>query len=175
MAFNISDFTGNFQEGARPNLFQVRIPLIDQDLEFLAKATSLPGSTIGVIEVPYFGRMVKLAGNRTFAEWEVTILNDEDFKVRNILEQRMATINGHESNTSDGQQTLSTYAIDGDVVQYSRDGNVIANYKFVNMFPINIDPIQLDWGTNDTIEEYNVTFAYQYFTRDNNPITVALR
>lgn len=169
MAFNITDFTSRFQDGARPNLFEVRITDIDSSLSFLAKSTSLPGSTLGVIEVPYFGRMVKFAGNRTFAEWSMTVLNDENFAIRSILEARMAAINGHSENTSDGTQTLADYSFDGEVIQYARDGSPITAYKLVGMFPTDISAIDLDWGTNDTMEEYTVTFAYQYFTRNPDP------
>ena len=165
MAFNISTFTSRFQDGARPNLFEVRITDLGTDeFSFLGKSASIPGSTLGVIEVPYFGRAVKLAGNRTFAEWTVTVINDENFNIRQLLEGKMATINGHESNTSEGTITLNDYSFRGEVIQYARDGGTLATYKFENMFPTDISPIELDWGSNDMIEEYTVTFAYQYFT-----------
>lgn len=163
MAFNISNFTSNFAgDGARPNLFEVDITRIGQNFSFLCKAAQLPGSTIGLVEVPYFGRNVKLAGNRTFAEWTVTVLNDEDFAVRNALEILMQDINSHEENLasvlSDG------YQFDAIVKQYSKIGDIIKTYEFKGMFPTDISPIELDWGSNDTIEEYQVTFAYQYWT-----------
>lgn len=163
MAFNISNFTSNFAgDGARPNLFEVDITRIGQNFSFLCKAAQLPGSTIGLVEVPYFGRNVKLAGNRTFAEWTVTVLNDEDFAVRNALEILMQDINSHEENLaavlSDG------YQFDAIVKQYSKIGDIIKTYEFKGMFPTDIAPIELDWGSNDTIEEYQVTFAYQYWT-----------
>ena len=163
MAFNISNFTSNFAgDGARPNLFEVDITRIGQNFSFLCKAAQLPGSTIGLVEVPYFGRNVKFAGNRTFAEWTVTVLNDEDFAVRNALEILMQDINSHEENLaavlSDG------YQFDALVKQYSKVGDIIKTYEFKGMFPTDISPIELDWGSNDTIEEYQVTFAYQYWT-----------
>lgn len=164
MAFNITEFQGRFTgDGARPNLFEVRIPRLGQDFSFLCKSAQLPGSTVGLIEVPYFGRNVKFAGNRTFADWTVTVLNDENFEVRNTLELIMADINSHEGNLAnllgDG------YQFDATVNQYSKlGGNPIKSYEFRGMFPLDISPIDLDWGTNDTIEEYTVTFAYQYWT-----------
>lgn len=164
--FNISSFTSRFQEGARPNLFEVRITDISDEFQFLGKGTSLPGSTLGVIEVPYYGRAIKLAGNRTFAEWSVTILNDENFGIRTALEEKMALINGHQSNTSEGTIQLDDYSFRGEVIQYARSGDPIVTYTFENMFPTDISPIELDWGSNDMIEEYTVTFAYQYFTSD---------
>ena len=163
MAFNITDFTSNFAgDGARPNLFEVDITRIGQNFSFLCKAAQLPGSTVGLVEVPYFGRNIKFAGNRTFPEWTVTVINDEDFAIRNSLEILMADINSHEQNQaavlSDG------YQFDAIVKQYSKTGAIIKTYEFKGMFPTDIAPIDLDWGSNDTIEEYAVTFAYQYWT-----------
>ena len=170
MAFNITDFTSRFTfDGARPNLFEVQLGGMPESAKFLCKATQLPGSTLGIAPVFYFGREVKVAGNRTFPEWTVTILNDEDFLIRNILEGYMGSINGHESNQATalyanyaGKQTY--------VRQYSKTGEVVKTYNFVGMFPIDIAPIDLDWGSNDTIEEYTVTFAYQYWNSDESDV-----
>lgn len=163
MAFNISEFQSAMAfDGARPNLFQVTIPVFDQKLTFTCKTAQLPGSTLGVVEVPYFGRMVKLAGNRTFPEWTVTILNDEDFLIRNQMEEWMARINTHETNLA--TDIFAGYSFDGSVLQYGKQGNAIKGYTFVGMFPTDLSPIELDWGSNDTIEEYTVTFSYQYWT-----------
>lgn len=165
MAFSISEFTGALAgDGARPNLFDVTIPMFDQKLTFTCKAAQLPGSTIGVIEVPYFGRQVKFAGNRTFPEWTITVINDEDFVVRGQLESWMASINSHEANLA--ENLWQSYTFDADVNQYGKDGSLIKTYTFKNMFPSDISAIDLDWGTNDTIEEFQVTFAYQYWTSD---------
>ena len=163
MAFNITDFTSNFTgDGARPNLFEVDITRIGQNFSFLCKAAQLPGSTIGIVEIPYFGRNIKYAGNRTFAEWTVTVLNDEDFAVRNALETLMADINSHETNQA--EVLADGYQFDAIVKQYSKVGDIVKTYEFKGMFPTDISPIELDWGSNDTIEEYQVTFAYQYWT-----------
>ena len=162
--FNISNFTSRFQDGARPNLFEVRITDVSDEFSFLGKTSQIPGSTIGVVEIPYYGRSIKLAGNRTFAEWSVTVLNDENYALRAALEERMALINGHETNTSDGTVTLNDYSFRGEVIQYARSGDPIVTYTFENMFPTDLSTIELDWGSNDAIEEYTVTFAYQYFT-----------
>ena len=95
MAFNITDFRGamNF-DGQRPNLFEVTIPAVSnawngKDLNLFAKGTSIPGATIGTVIVPYFGREVKLAGNRTFPEWTVTVLNDENWSIRSQFESKL--------------------------------------------------------------------------------------
>lgn len=170
MPFNINEFKGAMNlDGARPNLFEVVIPVYDSKLTFTCKTAQLPGSTLGVVEVPYFGRMVKLAGNRTFAEWTVSILNDEDFVVRNQIEEWMSNINKHETNLA--TELYDGYSFDGSVLQYSKTGDVIKNYTFVGMFPTDLSPIELDWGSNDTIEEYSVTFTYQYWL--SNEVSVA--
>jgi len=162
MPFNITDFKGNFPfDGARPNLFEVNIPVFDQKLTFTAKTAQLPGSTVGTIEIPYFGRTVKVAGNRTFPEWTVTVINDEDFVIRNQLEEWMARINGHESNLAEA--FYSQYTFDAEVYQYGKQGNIIKSYTFIDMFPTDISPIDVSWDANDAIEEYAVTFQYQYW------------
>lgn len=168
MAFNIADFQSNFLgDGARPNLFEVQISRLGQDFSFLCKSAQLPGSTIGVVEVPYFGRMIKYAGNRTFPEWTVTILNDENFEIRNSLELIMNDINSHSENTAELLQ--DGYSFNADVIQYAKAGGAeLKRYTFVGMFPTDIAPIELDWGSNDQIEEYQVTFAYQYWTSDTS-------
>jgi hypothetical protein len=163
MPFNITDFKGNFPfDGARPNLFEVNIPVFDQKLTFTAKTAQLPGSTIGTIEVPYFGRTIKVAGNRTFPEWTITVINDEDFVIRNQLEEWMARINGHESNLA--ESLYSQYCFDAEVYQYGKQGDIIKSYTFIDMFPADISPIDVSWDANDAIEEYAVTFQYQYWT-----------
>ena len=163
MPFNITDFKGNFPfDGARPNLFEVNIPVFDQKLTFTAKTAQLPGSTVGTIEVPYFGRTIKMAGNRTFPEWTITVINDEDFIIRNQLEEWMARINGHESNLAEA--FYSQYSFDAEVYQYGKQGNILKTYTFIDMFPIDISPIDVSWDANDAIEEYAVTFQYQYWT-----------
>ena len=182
MAFQISDFTGALKyDGARPNLFQVNmsLPFVSdvRKLSFMAKAAQLPGSSIGTVPLYYFGRELKFAGNRTFADWTLTIINDEDFMIRNSIEQWMNAINGNQSNIRTAVPTLNSaagvpYTVDAQVNQYGKAGPVsadgstgaIKSYNFVGMFPVDLSPIDLDWQSNDTIEEFTVTFAYQYWT-----------
>lgn len=161
---NINDFKNKLPGGgARPNLFKVQIYLPNSaDLSFLCKATSLPGSNIGMIEVPYMGRKIKLAGDRTFEEWNVTILNDTDFKLRNSFEEWSQRINQHSSNEGE-----TNYFYDGDVFQLDRFGNTIKQYHFVDLWPSVIQPIEVAWETNDVIEEFIVTLQYQYWTSGN--------
>jgi hypothetical protein len=177
MAFNVNEFRAQLiGDGARPNLFQVNLnfPAIvangitaGQKAQFMAKAAQLPGSTVGTVPLYYFGRELKFAGNRTFTDWTVTIINDEDFTIRNSLESWMNTLNSHATNVRNGAAIeSSTYSVDALVTQFGKDSTPLKQYKFVGMFPIDITPIDLDWGSNDSIEEYSVTFSYQYWESD---------
>jgi hypothetical protein len=133
-------------------------------LTFLAKTSQIPGSTIGVVPLFYFGRELKFAGNRTFADWSITIINDEDFSVRRAFEQWMNSVNNHNANLRDTMAYSPTdYSTDAYVTQFDKAGAVIKEYKFVGMFPTDLAPIDLDWGTNDSIEEFGVTLAYQWW------------
>jgi len=174
MAFNVAEFRANMiGDGARPNLFSVSLvfptlaengALAGQKVNFMAKAAQLPGSTIGTVPVFYFGREMKFPGNRTFADWTLTIINDEDFAIRNSLESWMNAINSHATNVRSGAAATSTgYSVDASVTQYGKTGNELKKYNFVGMFPLDLAPIDLDWGSNDAIEEYTCTFAYQFW------------
>jgi hypothetical protein len=130
----------------------------------MANAAQLPGSTIGTITQYYFGREVKIAGNRTYADWTVTIINDENFVVRNALEQWHQAINEPINNLRDtNAPALSGYSVDAFVDQYAKTGEVIKTYQFYGMWPVDISPIEVNWGSNDQVEEFTVTFAYQYW------------
>jgi hypothetical protein len=174
MAFNVAEFRANMiGDGARPNLFSVSLvfPTIatngtaaGQQTTFMAKSAQLPGSTVGTVPVFYFGRELKFAGNRTFTDWTLQIINDENFLIRNSLESWMNSINSHAGNVRDGAaNSPSSYTVDAIVTQYGKTGNVLKEYKFVGLFPLDIAPIDLDWGSNDVIEEYSATFAFQYW------------
>jgi hypothetical protein len=176
MAFNVTEFRANMLgDGARPNLFQVSLtfpavansPIAGQRLTFMAKTAQLPGSTVGVAPVFYFGREVKLPGNRSFPDWSITIINDEDFNIRNAFETWMNALNSHATNIRNPiAGNYLGYTVDASVIQYSKIGLPIKTYKFVGMFPTDVSPIELDWGTNDSVEEFGVTFAYQYWEAD---------
>ena len=179
MAFNVSTFRSKMKhDGARPNLFKVLMttPAINSrlvpgaDLEYFVRATSIPGSTIGTVTVPYMGREIKLAGNRTFADWTVTVINDENFSYRGLFERWMDTINLHQNNYRIGNGSSIQYTDAGGtlVQQLTKTGTataakVIRQYRFYNLFPIDISEITLDWGDNDSVEEFTVTFAYDYW------------
>ena len=186
MAFNVNSFRTQLAgDGARPNLFEVRLTFPNYATSgvaasvkssFMVKTAALPGSTVGMVTVPYFGREVKVAGNRTFADWSVTVINDEDFLIRNAMENWLRGINDNVTNLrSTRARTSQSYGVDAEVVQYSKDGKALKKYKFVGMFPTDVAQIDLDWGSNDTIEEYTVNFAYQYWESADRGIFSALR
>ena len=173
MAFRVQEFRSQMNyDGARPNLFKcdLTFPTLTQGqgaqtkFTFMARAAQLPGTTVNQIPQFYFGRELKFSGNRSFPEWTVTVINDEDFKIRDAFEKWMSGLNSHVGNLRSRQFIKGDggYQQDGFVTQFGKDGS-IKRYKFVGLFPIDVSPIELDWGANDTIEEYAVTFAYQWW------------
>lgn len=155
--------------GARPSKFRASFtnPISsngDEKIEFLLKATGTPPSNIGIIEVPYMGRKIKLPGDRTFDEWEVTILNDEDHVIRNDLEAWSNAMNGHVSNQTDLSPEL--LKSEGFVEQLGQDGRVLRRYLFKGVWPSVIASITLDWETVDTIEEFTATLQYDFWVVD---------
>lgn len=172
MAFNIANFRQAMEyDGQRPNLFEVTINGLGDvadfdDLHLFAKGGAIPGATIGTIIVPYFGREVKFAGNRTFPEWTVTVINDETFAMRGQFEDWMNKINDHSTNLRGAGTGSRAYVGMGEVKQYGKANRDTITYQFHNMFPTDISEITLDWGDNDTIEEYTVTFSYDFWSRN---------
>jgi len=171
MSFSINEFRSALTGGgARPSLFQVSITnpvdaAADLKVPFMAKASSIPSSTTGMISVPYFGRKIKLAGDRNFDEpWTITVINDEDFLVRNAMESWMNAINTHEGNLIEfGTASPAEYKSQAQVFQYSKDGGVLREYTFDGLFPTEISNIDLNWETTDTVSEFTVTFQYDYW------------
>ena len=173
MAFNVNQFRSQLTgDGARPNLFEVSMPFpafsipgnAQTKMTFMCKTAQLPGSTLGVVPMQYFGRELKFVGNRTFADWTVTIINDEDFIVRNAFERWMNGINSHNLNVRNPIATTPLgYSVDGQVTQFGKAGNTLKQYKFVGMYPTDVTAIDVDWGSNDAIEEFSVTLTYQWW------------
>lgn len=166
MAFNINEFKSQLVGGgARPTLFQVQIlnpvdPVADFKVPFMVKAAQLPQSTLGSFTVPYFGRQVKYAGDRTFGDWTVTVINDEDFIVRNAMEAWSNAINTHDGNL---RALPQDYKSNGLITQYGKDGSPLRTYVFEGLFPITVSEITMDWSTGDTIEDFQVTFQYDFW------------
>ena len=193
----LSKFHSKLQGGgARPNLFEVQIPNlpnaatasspkadwgtdVQENFSILCKAANLPASNIASIDVPFRGRTLKVAGDRTIDNWTVTIINDEDFSIRNAMEAWMNGIARLSNNT--GATKPEAYMTDAFVYQLGRgysgdrhstknsdtaDGGKVTplkSYKFIDIFPVAVSSIDLSYDSSDTIEEFTVEFAVQSF------------
>jgi hypothetical protein len=178
----ISDFKSALVGGgARPNLFEVQLATLpggitwDGDsFKYMCKAAALPASTIANIDVPFRGRIFKVAGDRTIETWSVTVINDESFKLRNAFEEWMQLIAKLDTNI--GATSPEAYMVDADVYQLGRgqdassttnvgENNVVLKqYKMESIFPTSLSAIDLSYDTGDTIEEFTVEFQVQSFT-----------
>lgn len=210
MARSITEFKSKLSKGgARPNLFLVRLNfptlqgIVDVDgttvagngpteqAEFLVKTAQIPASNIGTIEVPFRGRMLKVAGDRTFEPWSVTVINDGNFEVRKAFEIWSRGINALTENVSqlgygNGKNGALSYCADMVVYQLGRDGvtpdktpasintngtdakmDVVRAYKFFDAWPSSISAIDLGYDANDQIEEFTVEFQYNFFEVTN--------
>lgn len=167
---NISNFKNQFQGGVRPNQFKVRMlnsPVGGQNLEFLGKASSIPASVIGNMDVPYLGRQLKVPGDRTFEDWTITIFNDPTWGTRGYFERWMQRIQGHANPV---RSTSATGVYGTGLVQHlDRAGSPLATYYMEDVYPTNLAAIDLDWGTNDTPEEFQVTFAVNNWRSTSTP------
>jgi len=163
MAVNIHDFKQKFRGGVRPNLFRVNIAhnVGIGEIEFLCKGAQIPASTIGNIDVPFRGRQLKVPGDRTFADWTVTVLSDPTFATRQAFEVWSGQITAHAANVS----TLNYTSLYGSaqVIQLGRSGDSIRSYKLQDIYPVEVGAIDLAMDSNDTVEEYTVTFAVNNF------------
>ena len=172
MPFTITQFRSEISKQknlARPNLFEVNVTgkAINYTLvPFMAMIATIPPSTMGVVEVPYFGRQVKVPGNRTFDNLSITILNDENFSIRNKIEEWMSQMNSHVGNVQTGALADLTTNTTVSIKHYGVAGgnDSLGEWKFINCFPVALGEIALDWGSNDTVEEYTVDWAYDYWT-----------
>ena len=167
----ISDFKSKLTGGgARPNLFEVVLAFpsavaIDSDVleksRFLVKAAALPSSTIAPVDIPFRGRILKVAGDRTFETWTITVINDVDFSIRSAMEKWMNSINKMTDAT--GLTNPADYHKDAIVNQLDRDGSVLRSYKFWDIFPTNVSTIDLSYETTDTIQEFTVEMQVHYW------------
>ena len=187
MASTISNFKSQLKGGgARPNLFEVDVTCAtgwldeaEREFKFLCKATSMPTQTIGSVDVPFRGRILKVAGDRTFEPWSVTVINDESFDIRQSFEQWQELINGITSGN--GAVEPSSYMSQGTIRQLgrtqigSRDpgsaggagqgGDVLYTYTVRDIWPSEIGSIDLSYESSDAIEEFTVTFQVNYMER----------
>ena len=181
----LSDFKGKLiGGGARPNLFECEINfpaglgiVADEDYRFMIKAASLPASNINVIDIPFRGRNLKVAGDRTFDPWSITVINDTNFKIRDHFELWMNYMNRHDDNA--GVITPAAYQVEMVVHQLGRgtpasstiaspvSGNdiipILKSYKFYGVFPTSISAIELSYDNADAIEEFSVDLQVQWY------------
>ena len=161
--------------GVRPNLFEVRLDASNltefmggvpaENLAFMCKAAALPAQNVASIDVPFRGRQFKVAGDRTIDNWTITVINDENFAIRNAMERWSQSI--VDLATNQGQIAPTNYMSSADVFQYSRqkgDGEsvgVLKQYRFIDIFPVTVGDIALSYESGDAIEEFDVEFAVQ--------------
>ncbi len=169
----ISDFKSKLTGGgARPNLFEVELAFpnaakpdneneVLEKARFLVKAAALPASTIAQIDVPFRGRILKIAGDRTFETWTITVINDIDFSIRSAFEKWMNAIN--KMNDATGIINPVDYQKDATVHQLNRNGDILRSYKFWDVFPTNISTIDLNYETTDTVQEFTVEMQVHYW------------
>jgi hypothetical protein len=176
MPFDILQFKeqGLQYGGARPCLFQVTIgqaldpadqfnPGALADFPFLVRAASLPSMVVSPIRVPYFGRHIKVAGNRDFEDWTITVFNDEDFGLRDMFEDWSNNINSLQGNLRLTSDLESQYKSDIEVQQFDKLGNVIRAYNMLGAWPSRVSQIDLDWEAQNQIEVFQVVFSYDYW------------
>ena len=183
---NVSSFIQRVGQGVKPNMFMVDVNFPGSlsksadDLEttnIMCKSAALPGSNLGVIEVPFRGRTVKIAGDRTFDTWTVTFFNDKDFKLRGFFEEWANKINTHEANTSEliVPNSSTGYTADLKVKQLEKDdttdGSILRQYTLFYCFPTNVSQIDLAYDSNDQIEVFTVEWQYSYFKAEGGSRT----
>lgn len=170
MSINVEAFKSKLVGGgARSNLFKVEIqaPLglgSTNDFEFFCRAAQLPGASLAVVEVAHQGRVVKLYGNRTFEDWTITVYNDENFRFRDLFFKWSNRINGLESNLTQQTETGPlSYKGSATITQLAKNGDSIRSYRLIGCFPSVINPIDVDWDAKTTIQDFQVTLAYDYW------------
>lgn len=184
MSFNINNIKSALQfGGARPSLFNIVMQLpsnleiaskdaFARKISFLCHAASLPASTISSIPIGYQGRKVNVAGNRTYQPWEITILNDEDFVLRNAFETWMEAINQSSANIRSfgASSSPESYKTDAIVKQFAKDNDTdaIKKVRVIGAFPTDVSAIELDWDSTDKIESFKVQLTYDLWETDNS-------
>ena len=179
---SIEEFKAVLQGGGvRPTMFQVEMSFPDavvidptqstNEGTYLIKASNLPASNVGQISVPFRGRQLKVSGDRTFDDWSVQVTNDVSFQLRKGFEKWSELIQN--MNYVLGANELNDYFATAIVRQLDRDGNQLRAYRFEGIWPTTVDAIDLSFDSTDTVEEYGVTFAVQYWSAvdDGDPFT----
>ena len=164
----VDDFKAKLKGGgARSNLFKATVNFPGYaagDVEltsFMCKAAQLPSSVMAEIVVPFRGRELKIAGDRTFEPWTITVINDTDFNVRDAMERWMNGINGH--TTNEGLVNPTDYQADLIIEQLDKNGDTLKTYNFRGTFPTNVSAIDVSYDNTNVIEEFTVDFQVQYW------------
>lgn len=172
MDFSINTILAKLKGGgARPSLFSVQLispfdATIGISSPYLIKAAALPASSVGEIPIGFMGRKVKAAGDRSYADWQVTVINDEDFAIRESIESWSNAIQGPVSNLrNSGANASFNYKAQATITQYGKAGDTLARYTMFGMWPKEVGAIELAWDQENTIESFPVTFAIDYFLR----------
>lgn len=193
MPFSINEFKsqGLTFGGARPTLFQVNLNLptainvgtnaFQSKFTFTCSSASIPGSNVSEISVPYFGRNIKVSGDRTFDNWNVVVMNDEDYLVRNAFEAWSNALNSLVGNkrliAADESVPGLSYKADAIITHFAKGGpnggpgsnastgaeSIIKQYQFVGLFPTQVEAMQMSWDATNQIQTFGVTFAYDYW------------
>lgn len=174
--FHLQNFMAVMKDGARPNQFYVDLSLpsallgsipnaaqAENRMKFYIKSSSIPAMSVGEVQVPFRGGQFKLAGDKTFADWTVTVINDTDFLIRDAFERWNDMIVGNVNRDSALEDDPMSYMSNGIVAQLSRNGNTLKQYLMTGVWPKEIGEISLDSGSSDTVEEFSVTFALQWW------------
>jgi len=166
MVLNVNQFKDKLRGGTRANLFKITLRTPDgltplEDISsFVVKTGELPGSTITPIIIPFRGRQLKISGDKSFDPWTVTVLNDPDFTVRKAVEIWMSGMNNHEDN----QGVNDGYFVDLEVAQLDREGTSLRTYVMKDAWPSDLGPIAVSFDAENALQEYQITFQYQYWT-----------
>ena len=169
----VSGFQKQIKGGVRPNLFQVNHEFpsamaTEEDVAYLCKSASLPASTVGTVELPFRGRVIKVPGDRTYESWTATFYNEDSWKLRGAYEKWIGLTNAVNANAatssiSDASKDISILQLDK-FKSTSEKPETIREYTLFGAFPVSVSQISVAFDNNDSYEEFDVEFAYQYFT-----------
>jgi hypothetical protein len=177
--FNINKFRENLNSGSKANLFKCKLDGVSDDItdpeglltgdgnfSFLCRSAAIPAYSLGIIEVPFRGRRIKIPGDRTYAEWTITVLNDENQGMRKVFDNWLAYINNPDGEEAirDGNEDYRCTV----VIEHLRpNGTTSRIYHLIDAFPTDVSPIDLSYDTTDAIQEFTVTFQYHHLLEGN--------
>ena len=176
--FNVSAFRKALQSGAKPNLFKMGLTIpagkdidtggfLKTNFNALCKSGAIPGFTVGVIEVPFRGRRIKVPGDRTYAEWTATIVNDQNQEMRKAFDRWLKAINNPDGTVDPRTSADDDYRTTILIQHLKTNGNISRQYTLEDAFPTDVSAIDLSYDTTDAIQEFTVTFQYHYVTVGN--------